>query len=258
MYKVIILCIILLFAGFNTKVLAQESTNTKKDDYTPFELLSSYYENDFRPFKKSNFYLGLAFSLEDKKLFNTDYLIEQVLNGGKKNFDILLKGGYYIGSYAMVGINLKYFENKFEGDIYRSPDTLQSNSISRGFYITPNIRTSVPLTANERLSFFSEVGITYGRSTSLSRDIKNVDEVEKVFSTTNNLRIGLSPGITFFAMENFAFEVQLNLLGYNLDIIDKTVNGVDESRQVRQNVDFKIDILSLELGLAYYFVAGKK
>jgi hypothetical protein len=70
--------------------------------------------------------------------------------------------------------------------------------------------------------------------------------------------VGLSPGITFFAMENFAFEVQLNVLGYELNASDKTVNGTDESRVVRQNVDFNIDLLSLDLGLAYYFGGRKR
>ena len=258
MNKILMAFMIVINAGVTSGAWAQETQDSTKKVYTPYELLSSYYADDFKPFKKSNFYLGLAFSLEDKKMINTDYLIEQVLNGNKKNFDIVLKGGYYIGNYAMAGINVKYFENKFVGDIFRSPDTLQSNSITRGFYITPNIRTSVPLTANERLSFFTELGVTYGHSNSLSRNIKNIDNVEKVYSTNNHLRIGISPGITFFAMENFAFEVQLNLMGYNLDVIDKTVNGTDKSREVRQNVDFKIDILSLDLGLAYYFGSGIK
>ncbi|MBR8536083.1 hypothetical protein KDU71_10990 [Carboxylicivirga sediminis] len=59
-------------------------------------------------------------------------------------------------------------------------------------------------------------------------------------------------------MENFAFEVQLNVLGYELQATEKIVNGENESRVIRQNVDFDIDILSLELGLAYYFGANRR
>jgi len=253
--EIAIVLMVLLFVK-NTK--AQVEKTDIDSTYTPYELLSTYYNSNFKPFKKSNAFIGLAFSLEDKKQTNVDYLIEQVLNGERMNYDILLKGGYYIGNYAMVGINLNYFQNKFVGDIYRSPDTLQSNSITRGFAITPHFRSSIPLTANERLSFFTDLGVTYGLSTSLRRDTKYLDEVQKTYSTIHNLRIGISPGVTFFAMENFAFEVQLDLLGYDLKVNNKTVNDVEQSQEIRQNVNFKIDILSLELGLAYYFGTGKK
>lgn len=236
-----------------SKANAQQEQNQLDTVYTPYELMSSYYENNFAPFKKKNIYIGLSFSIEDKQLENADYLIQRVINGDRLDYDIVLKGGYYIGDYAMVGVNLNYYQNKFEGTIFREPDTLQSKSITRGYSFTPNIRSSVPLTENERLSFFTQLGVTFGMSTGLIRDTKNLDEVQKQFNTDYRLRVGLSPGITFFAMENFAFEVQLDLLGYDLRVTEKKVNDESPSREVRQNVDFNIDILSLQLGLAYYF-----
>ena len=84
-----------------------------------------------------------------------------------------------------------------------------------------------------------------------------MDEVDKTYSSDFNFRIGISPGITFFAIENFAFEVQLNVLGYELEVRDQTVNEGEPSRDIRQNVDFSIDILSLQLGLAYNFRSKK-
>jgi hypothetical protein len=38
---------------------------------------------------------------------------------------------------------------------------------------------------------------------------------------------------------------------------DKSVNEEEDSRVIQQNVDFNIDILSLELGLAYFFGSKK-
>jgi len=229
---------------------AQES---EKKEYTPYELLSSYYNQDFRPFKKKNVYMGLAFNLEDRKSTNTTGLIENIIDGDRLNYNVLLKGGYYTGNYGMAGLSLNYYQNRFIGEVFRDPDTLQSNTITRGYEFTPNFRSSVPLTNNERLSFFTEVGFTFGVSNTLQRNTKNLDEVNKTYSTDYRFRLGLSPGITFFAMESFAFEVQLNVLGYELKVKDKQVNENEPSREVRQNVDFNIDLLSLNLGLAYYF-----
>jgi len=248
----------LFFGSFYSELKAQDQKESKSMGRSPYELLSSYYETQFYPFQKGNFYLGMAFSVQDSKLENTNYLIKQVIDGDRTDFDIQLKGGYYIGDYTMAGINFSYFQKEFTGDVFQSPDTVKSNSITRGFTVTPNIRPSFPLTANERLSFFTEIGLTYGLSTTLDRDIRDLDEVNKTYETVNNFRIGISPGITFFAMENFAFEAQLNVLGYSMEISEKTKNGENKSRQVQNNVDFKLNLLTLDMGLAYYFGAGKK
>jgi hypothetical protein len=239
------------------KGLAQENQD-EDGGRSPYELMSSYYADQFKPFKKRNFYTGLAFSLSDRSLSNVNQLVQNVVDGQDNSFNIVLKGGYYTGDYAMVGINFEYTQEKFEGTLFRDPDTVQSNSISRAYTITPNVRSSVPLTKNERLSFFTEVGLSLGVGNTLTRNTKNLDEIEKVYSDDFNLRLGISPGITFFAMENFAFEVQLDVLGYELQVRKREINGVEQSRDVRNNVDFNIDILSLKLGLAYYFGAGKK
>ena len=247
--KMITMAVVLVILLFHS-TQAQES---EKKQYTPYELLSSYYNQDFHPFKKKNVYLGLAFDLEDRQSTNTTGLIENIIDGERFNYDLLLRAGYYTGNYGMAGINFKYYQNRFAGEVFRDPDTLQSNSISRGYEFTPNFRSSVPLTDNERLSFFTEVGLTFGFGNTLKRTIKNLDEVDKTYSSDFNFRIGISPGITFFAMESFAFEIQLNVLGYELQVRDQTVNEGEGSREIRQNVDFNIDILSLNLGLAYYF-----
>ena len=48
----------------------------------------------------------------------------------------------------------------------------------------------------------------------------------------------------------FANYKQVNAVCKNVFV---TVNEGEGSREIRQNVDFNIDILSLNLGLAYYF-----
>jgi len=92
----------------------------------------------------------------------------------------------------------------------------------------------------------------------LKRNTKNLDEVDKTYTEAFHFRAGISPGVTFFAIESFAFEVQLNLIGYDLSLTQKTVNDNPESREVNQKIDANINILSLQLGLAYYFGSKKK
>ncbi len=248
LYKFIVV-FLMLFAH-----VSWSQTNEKQTDstFTPYELLTSYYNNNFKPFKKKSIYIGLSLSLEDRRLENTDILVETILDGDRTQFDIDFKGGYFIGDYAMVGMFVNYFQNKFTGLVIKNGETIQSNSITRGFAITPTFRSVVPLTANERLSFFTDLGLTFGGSSSVTNDVKNIDEIDKSYAENFNFRAGISPGVIFFALENFALEIQLDVLGYELNTSRKTTNGGDESKTTRQNVDFNIDLFSLKLGLSYY------
>ncbi|TAJ12377.1 hypothetical protein DMA11_13030 [Marinilabiliaceae bacterium JC017] len=146
--------LLLLFVSLwiTTEINAQytQPKDTSKT-YGPFELLTSYYETNFRPFKKRNWYTGTAFSLEDKSMENTSRLFDKVLTGDKLDYDLTFKGGYFLKDYVMVGLDINYSQYKFTGTVFREPDTLQSNSIKRRTKIYPNITTYFPLTRNERL-----------------------------------------------------------------------------------------------------------
>lgn len=242
--------IILFLWGSTNAQTASDTSKTKK--YTPYDLLSNYYNEEFKPFKKRNVYIGSSLSLEDRQMENTENIFQKVIEGNKVSFNLLLKGGYFLNDYSMVGLDFNIYENKSELTLYSDPDTVQSNSIKRGFSFTPQYRTSIPLTQNERLSFFTSAGLTLGRSNSLKRETKNLDEVTKKFIENYNLRLGVSPGVTFFAMENFAMEVQIDVLGYEFNYEKTTKNDLDPSVDFRHNVDFKINILSVKVGVAYY------
>lgn len=249
--------ILLLVSILSANLFVSGQESTKAISPTPYELLSSYYQDDFKPFEKTTWYLGAAFSLGNSVQTNTKGLIQDVLDGKTTNYNISLKGGYFSGDYTMIGLDLGYYEKKFVGSVYQDPDTIQSNTITRGYSITPNLRASIPLTATERFSFFVAIGLDLGMSTTLDQDIKYLDQYARTYSNQYSFGIGFSPGITFFAMENFAFELQLNVFGYDIKITETNTEGLEPGRQVDQNLNFKIDLLTLELGLAYYFGAGK-
>jgi len=249
---IIILALTMLFPDV---MVAQEENPDKTTK--AYDLMSKYYNEDFNPFKKKNVYIGLAFSLEDVQQENTTGLIQDVLDGQNLKYNLLFKGGYYINNYTLLGLNFTYGEKKFTGQVFRDPDTLQSNSLSRAYDFTPNIRPSIPLTSNDRLSFFIEIGLTLGYYTALTRNIKKVDEVNTKYTEGFHFKAGVSPGVTFFAFESFAFELQLDVIGYDLQIEQQSINNGTESREINQRINANVNILSLKLGIAYYFGSKK-
>jgi len=251
--KIVLLVLSLILTNIDIKAQEPDSITVSS---TPYDLLSSYYESEFKPFSKGNWYVGLAFSLDDKSSTNKQGLLQTIVDGNSLDYNLLLKTGYYFNDYGMVGLDFNYYQSKFTGDLLQDQDTIQSNSMSRGYAVTPNIRASIPLTPNERLSFYVGLGLKFGLETANKRNIRYLDEVTKTYTTIYNFGIGVTPGITFFAMENFAVEVGLNVFGYNLSISDIETNGTDQSQVVRQKLNLSLDLLSLELGLAYYFGAN--
>lgn len=246
--------VIIFFMTF-LNVNAQQKEAEK--DYTPYELLSSYYNSsEFKPFKKKTWYAGLAFSWEDKESENNQQLFQKILEGNNNDYSISVKGGYYTQDYNMVGLKFNYYQEAFNGKVLRDSDSIQSNALTRGYVVTPNLRSSIPLTKNERFSFFVELNVMGGLETSLVRNTKNIDEVSKTYGKNYLFGAAIAPGITFFAMENFAFEVQLNVLEYRLKVSDTTIDGEEQARVVQNKLGLNIDLLSLNLGLAYNF--GRK
>jgi hypothetical protein len=251
----ILICFLLINFVFFFKLHGQEADTKAKD---PYDLMSEYYEENFNPFSKGSWYVGFAFSLEDRKLENQARLFDKVLFGEDLDYDLTFKTGYFLNDYTMVGGNLIYNREKFAGTVVQESDTINRQRIKSIGTIAPTIKTYFPLTKNNRLSFFNEIGIGFGFGNSLTRDTKKQDEVSKTYTNEFSFTAGISPGITFFAIENFAFEIQLqNLIGYELQISNKNIDDVEDSKVTTNNVNFNIDLLSLNLGLAYYFRSMK-
>jgi opacity protein-like surface antigen len=238
-------------------VFAQKKSEPKEKK-DPYQLMSEYYGDQFNPFDKGNWYLGFAFSLQNQQLTNKARLFEKVLDGNSLNYNLAFRGGYFLADYLSVGGSFVYSRDKFTGLVIQDSDTLQRNNIRSAGTAIAFLRTSFPLTKNKRLSFFNEIGLGLGGGNAVIRDIKNQDEIQKSYSDEFIFTAGISPGITFFAIENFAFEIQLsNLIGYTLNSTKTTTNDTEEAQVVTHNVNFNINLLSLNLGLAYFFGAKK-
>jgi hypothetical protein len=246
--------IIALLLVISPVICAQETDSTKK--VSPYELISGFYNGgDFHPFLKGNGYVGLAFTVEDKQLTNTQRLFDKVTDGQNTSYEITFKGGYFLWDYVQVGMNVIYGRDKFEGQLIdQNSDSVSRASIFTGGSFVPYLKIYFPVSKNERLSFFLENGVGFGFGNTLQRDTRNTDQITKRYTEEFLFTLGISPGITFFAIENFAFEVQLNnLLGYEYARKNTTTDEIEESTTVTNNVNFRIELLSLRLGLAYYF-----
>ncbi len=235
-------------------VFAQE-----KEKQTPLDLMFNYYNDDFKPFSKNKWFTGLTFSIQDEKLRNDNEFIglEQIIEGSEFNYNINVKGGYTIGNYTMVGLGITHGRDKATGTGIILLDTINSESYTYRNSFTPFLRSYYPLSKNHRLSFFNELKMNFGFGNTDTKRFNNNVETEKSESETFVFGIGLSPGVTFFAIESFAFEIQLDVLGYEYKTTTTKTHEGEETTTASHNVNFTLNLLSLNFGLAYYFGAKK-
>lgn len=247
------LCLVFLFIIYNS-VTAQE-----KEKLTPAELMFEYYDESFKPFNKGKWFTALTFSLEDTNLQSGNKYIgfDRIIEGSEFNYDIKIKGGYSVGNYSFAGLGITHGRDKSEGRGTILLDTITSESITDRNIISPFIRSYYPLSKNSRLSFFNEIKMDFGFENTETKRIENSEQTELEKDEEFLFGIGISPGVTFFAIESFAFEIQLDVLGYEYKNTKTTDQDGNEFTSDSHNVNFQIDLLSLNFGLAYYFGAKK-
>ena len=113
----------------------------------------------------------------------------------------------------------------------------------------------MPLANSKRFGMFTEVRAAggYGQSESY-----NVDGDDKygTYQDIYKFSLGIVPGLAVFVTDEIAFEVSVGLLGFNYNKTVQTTNQVDKSVMESSGANFKINPLSLGLGLSFYIPTG--
>jgi len=221
------------------------------------DLVFDYYDQDFKPFEKGKWFTSLSFNLSDENSSNDNRLVpfDLLIEGSEFEYEINLKGGYFISNKQMLGIG---FSRGKETEDIRGvivSDTIRLKTAIYKTGISPYFRTYYSLSKNNRLSFFNEVRVDFGFGNSDEYTIEKGENTKEFESDTFLFGIGISPGINFFALENFALEVQLDVLGYEYKREKTSESSGEVTTTDSHNVNFTINLLSLNLGLAYYFGA---
>lgn len=244
----IVLAIILSYNSF-----AQE-TNGKE---TPKELMSSYYNEDFNPFQKSNWMVSFNMAFSKDNVENTEYRFESILKGTSKKSNFEIGGSYFFSDNFAGKLGFGIGEERFEGDILKTLDTVSRVSKNRNYSINPSLRTMIPLVPNQRLSLFVDLGLGFGWGNTDLTNTGRFNPTEASMAKDFSFGVGVLGGLTFFAMENFAIEIGLDILSYKYAANTTYDYDEPESKNDSSTIDFSLDLLSLDLALTYY-IGSKK
>jgi hypothetical protein len=203
---------------------------------------------------KGRYFSTLTFSLNQRQAENEDQLLRFVNDQDRLNYRIVASGGYAIKDNLTVGLGLGYGRQReeitFEDE---NGEAVTSKRLQQGLSVVPTFRNYVPLgKGNLQILIQTELGVTFGES--LER-ITRIDDVDKIEGNFFEGRLGVSPGAILFFDRHWAFETTVGLAGLSVRVEEEVTNDMEEDRQrvVQSGVDLQLNLLQLNLGVAYYF-----
>ncbi|MFI3305594.1 MAG: hypothetical protein R3Y68_03665 [Rikenellaceae bacterium] len=112
------------------------------------------------------------------------------------------------------------------------------------------LRQYIPLGVTKRFALFAETRLEFGGN----RAKFAFDQpVVGTFSKGYSVGLGVVPGIVAFATNNVAFEITVGMLGVGYSYTEQIHNQVYVGEVESTNLSFKLNLLSIGLGVAFYF-----
>ena len=141
-----------------------------------------------------------------------------------------------------VTLNLDDDTNFDVNDLYQLKHSYSVIGILRNYI---NIGTS------KRFALFAGTRLEMGGSQS-KVVTKNGGKLSGTYSTTADFGLGVAPGIVAFINNYTAVEVSVGVLGLDFSKVKQTTDQVYVGERSSSSANFKINLFSIGLGIAFY------
>lgn len=161
---------------------------------------------------------------------------DNVAAGGRFSY------GRTLTKLSDLSINLDE-DNQFDvNDLYQLKHSYSAMVVLRNY---------VTLGSSRRFALFSETQLGMGGSQSKVVS-KGGDSVTGTYSTTTDFNIGVAPGIVAFINNYTAVEISVGVLGLNFSKVKQTTDQVYVGERSSSSANFRINLFSIGLGIAFY------
>lgn len=175
-----------------------------------------------------------------------------------KTFGLAPFVSYFIADNISVGLRFDYDYSDLNlgtadfsfGDMLSM--NLRDLGYTRQSYMGAfTLRDYIPIAGSKRFAMFAELRAAGGYAQSESFKMEDGNK----FGTYQDIykcSIGLVPGLTCFVTDEIAVEASVGVLGYEFQKVVQTTNQVEVSQMMKHNASFKVNLLSINLGLSFY------
>jgi hypothetical protein len=186
------------------------------------------------------------------------------IKGHMHTFAVSPSVSYFLADNFCVGARFSYSQSDVNVEnLGLSLGDLASISLSDYYMLQNNYdgaltaRYYMPIANSKRIAMFGEVrlGAEYGQSVTYNvKDGHNYGTFQNIYGAGLNV----VPGLCVFATNNICVEVAVGVLGINFKYVEQETNLVDKSTMQQSGANFKINPLSISLGMSFYIPTSKK
>jgi hypothetical protein len=233
------LMVFLVCALFGLRAFSQETAESPETDFGV---------------QKGRIYTAITFSLNQRNAENEDQLLRQVIDQDRLNYQVTSNTGYAVKDNMTLGLSLGYGRKKEEITFLdENQDEITSKRLEQGFSFVPNMRNYIPIGKGQlQILVQTELGFTAGES--LER-VFYENEIDKIEGKYFEIGLGVSPGVALFFDRHWALEATVGIAGLSTRIEEEVLNNDEQNKQriTETNIDLRLNLLSLNLGVAFYF-----
>ena len=202
---------------------------------------------------KGNVLISTTFSVSHSESKNETRILQNLDDSYRLDWNITLRSGYFIKDNFALGAFFKYSNTLDRLSYTNDTGKVYDETLGRSYSFAPFMRNYLPL-GKGTFSLFNETNLefTYGSEV---RQVDDSDDINRTVSDSYQLKLGIQPGIAAFITDLVSFEVGTSILGLSSKYTTTTINGDEDNQGTRfsNDVSFEIDLLSLFLGITFYF-----
>lgn len=207
---------------------------------------------------KGQWIVGSSVSYSEHTENNYDFLVVEKINSDGYSFKLSPMFAYALKDNMALGGRFKYGrtlvrmdETQLNLDDETSFDINNIYQLKNSYSAMAIFRNYIPLGDSKRFAVFSETQLEVGGSQSKVSNGKG-EALTGTYSKSTDLGFGVSPGMVAFINNYTAVEVSIGVLGVNLSKTRQVTNQVETGEQSSTSANFKINIFSIGLGIAFY------
>lgn len=169
------------------------------------------------------------------------------------------KAFYMFKDNMGLGLNLSYDRSMLDltsADLSISDISMNASDcyqISHKYGAHVVYRAYIPLAGSKRIAMFADVMLGGSYKEGKEYNAAGGTSIGS-FHQTYAAELAVDPGIVAFLADRLAVELNVGLFGVNYKWTDQIHNQVEEGRFTTSNTGFVVNLLSLGVGLSYYFL----
>ncbi len=214
---------------------------------------------------KGTWLLGGTLSAKSNNLSDIDLLVVDVEDFDQRAFNIRLEGSYFFKENVSVGLGLQFGEDKVDlvANLLNNSYKRDIRNYSRSYGVLGFIKNHIPVSSNNVFYVTNQTELFYGYKSGPSETyISNI--LERQYAVKHSMGVSIRPGILIFLTDNFAFDLNMGILGFSHSKEDvgyqypennppSESNRKDDTRNKSTDLNLKFDLLKIGFGFSYYF-----